>query len=137
MDTNHYPKLTRTEDDLARNIDRLIDGLHEHGYVVGGGPPEILQARGQAMMNKAAGEYAPTWEVRVNCMRRHRRFITHGNTPSVRLPSGDVRELEVSSYMPLGWILKQPVRDWIVGIDDDAGMDRIHVWVEIQPPQWG
>jgi hypothetical protein len=112
---------------MSRNAEKLVKGLFELGYIVNGYPDEannyfyILRNHGQPMMNKAAGECAPCWELRCNALRHSysNRIISHGYRPNVQFPDGTIyRKLETYSFYPLTWIVKTPIAEWDVCLDD-------------------
>jgi hypothetical protein len=114
------------------NAERLVAGISHHGYAVFGASFHILRWKGQGMMNKAAGEAAPTWELRANPLWRHGKVIANGEHPQVRFPDGEVRRIEVASHMPLTWLLKQAASEWILDFEDG----RLTVDAPNLPDSW-
>ena len=134
-----------SEKGLTVNTCRLLSGLESRGVCF----PEdmsnfyIHRNLGQAMMNKAAGEVGPTWEL-MQDGEQIRRFTRGGERArQVRTANGRDVEVEwegrkfprVQGYVPLLWILKHPASDWKLGLYPD---DRsFEVNVDTSPPHWG
>lgn len=120
---------------MARNVDKLLAGLLARGYrpaFCGADGASIGVNRGQARMNKAAGEAAPTW------------FLAdHAGHPlkMARVSDGEhlvVRQyaLEFCSHVPLTWLLKFPPDEWEV--DDKNFIDVLQIRIDPPelPPSW-
>lgn len=118
-----------------RNVNRLLAGLLVRGYrpaFFGADGASIGVNRGQAGMNKAAGEAAPTW------------FLAdHMGHPLRMARSSDGEHLvirqhtiEFCSHVPLTWLLKSPPNEWL--IDDQNFMDvsQIRIDPPTLPPHW-
>lgn len=110
-----------------------MEGLVSRGVTL---PPAtgyyISRNRGQGMMNKAAGEIAPTWHLMKDGLMRFGQLVSSGNTPLVRYEGREYRG--VGSYMPLTWILKHPPAEWELGPGEDDRM--LEVLVNKLPPHW-
>ena len=88
---------------------------------------------GQAMMNKAAGEVGPTWELMRDGEQVGRGGTQNGRDAEVEWEGRKFPR--VQGYVPLLWILKHPASDWELGLYPD---DRsFEVSVGTSPPHWG
>ena len=93
----------------------------------------IQRNHGQGMMNKAAGEAAPTWHLASNAGHRLGRIHSwSGGYPLLRY---DGREYAgVNSHMPLTWIVRQPLEYW--SLSEAEASDALNVLVRDNPPHW-
>ena len=133
-----------SEKGLTLNTCRLLSGLESRGVCF----PEdmsnfyIHRNLGQAMMNKAAGEVGPTWEL-MGDGEQIRRF-TRGGERARQVRTANGREVEVEwegrkfprvqGYLPLVWILKHPAGDWKLGLYPDDHSFEVNV--DTSPPHW-
>ena len=118
---------------LSRNTRRLLSGLVSREVIPHGASFHIARNLGQGMMNKAAGELAPTWMLYANPMYRAGRR-PHGGSPTAVFHGG--RRYEgLQSHMPLTWILKQPAEAWVLGPHEDGR--ALELVVDELPPSWG
>lgn len=119
------------------NAQKLIDGLEANGYIVHGASCHILRYHGQGMMNKAAGEAAPTWKLLANPMWRLGEVIRNGQQPTVRLPSGKViSNVDIGSHLPLTYIIRHKPSLWDVDYKNYYGMEEIRIYVPDLPESW-
>ena len=88
------------------------------------------------MMNKAAGELGPTWELMRDGadVRVRRRTVTRNGYPLTVNWEGKTYTA-VQSYVPLIWILKHPLTEWELGLYPDG--QSFGVNVPDSPPGWG
>lgn len=116
---------------MSRNADKLLKGLTERG-VRFQSPMTcyIQQNRGQGMMNKAAGEAAPTWELMQDGLFYLGRLYQSGHHPVVEF-EGEVLT-GVCSHFPLGWIVRHQPSVWELS----SYIGRLEVHVPDLPPQW-
>jgi hypothetical protein len=100
---------------------KLLEGLASLGYTVQDGEPRLIRHLGQAMMNKAAGEAAPTWEVcDATFAIRGEPLLNH------------IYPMNIGSHHPLSWVLKFPPDQW--SFDTEFG--RLHITAPNLPPHW-
>lgn len=93
----------------------------------------ILRNHGQGMMNKAAGEAAPTWHLAANAAHRLGRVDSwSGGYPLLRYNGREY--IGVNSHMPLTWIVRQPLEDWNLSRAEVS--DALEVLVRDNPPHW-
>lgn len=120
-----------------RHADNLVAKLWKLGYIVHGPTFEIYRHHGQPMMNKAAGEAAPAWELLENPLYNTLTgcIVAHGERPQVQCPDGTCRLLSVCSHMPLLHILRQPIDTWIVYIDPLIA-NRLCIETTALPESW-
>lgn len=122
---------------MSRASLRLVRGLRSRGVWL---PPDdsrfyVDVCRGQAVMNRAAGEAAPTWYLLCDALRHGRRVVHPGTPPPVRFDGRSVDRAEVCSHMPLVWITGQPPSDWEI-CWDDLFPGRLNVWGRGLPSNW-
>ena len=118
---------------LSRNTQRLLKGLVARGAVPHGASFHIVRDHGQPMMNKAAGEAAPTWMLHSDPLHMMGRVVRAGG-PATVVYEG--RRYEgVQSHMPLTWILKHPAGAWDLGLHEDGR--ALEILVDELPPSWG
>ena len=117
---------------LSRNTRRLLCGLVSRGVIPHGASFHIARNYGQAMMNKAAGEMAPTWMLYADPWHTLGRRL-HGGSPAV-VYQGGRRYEGLQSHMPLTWILKQPSEAWNLGEHEDGR--ALELVVSTLPSTW-
>ncbi|HEC61411.1 hypothetical protein LCGC14_0761700 [marine sediment metagenome] len=120
---------------ISRNAYALVRKLKELGITIHGQEFHIVRHHGQPMMNKAAGECAPCWELRVDPVVNYitRKIVVNGTNPTFDMPNGVRFQAEVFSHMPLTHILKTPVDKWDVDIDE---YKRLYVGTTTEPESW-
>ena len=124
-----------SEKGLTVNTSRLLSGLESRGVCFPDDVSNFYIHRnlGQAMMNKAAGEVGPTWELMRDGEQIGRRGTQNGRDAEVEWEGRKFPR--VQGYVPLLWILKHPASDWELGLYPD---DRsFEVSVGTSPPHWG
>jgi hypothetical protein len=114
------------------SAERLVSKLAKLGYVVEEGDYVIDRDYGQPMMNKAAGECAPTWALLINV-----GLFAGKRDPMVRFPDGVVKQVEVSSYLPLLHILRTPLSEWEIWVNPEGLDDRLTILTSSNPESWG
>ena len=89
---------------LTRNTRRLLDGLVRRGVSFDRHYDNFYVGRnlGQGMMNKAAGEAAPTWYLMADGLLRHGEVVVSGEVPTAIYEGKSYHG--VDSHMPLTWI---------------------------------
>ena len=125
------------EKGLTENTRRLLKGLLARGVTFPSAVNYcIVRDSGQGMMNKAAGEAAPTWYLKQDVYSLYRpnkaRWRNWGGTnPKVTL---DDREylFGVASHVPLTFILKHPPDQW----QFQGRFGVLRVTVGKLPPHW-
>ena len=122
---------------MSRNANKLVKKLAELGYTIHGASFTISRNHGQPMMNKAAGECAPCWQLRVNPMRHSTsgKVVDIGDEPVVDFPDGTKKQVCVYSFYPLIHILKTPIGQWEIDIDD-AYTERLLITTINLPESW-
>jgi hypothetical protein len=115
--------------------EQLVRLLGTRGYTVLGVSYEIVRHHGQARMNTAAGECAPTWELRANPLWNTitHKIVAHGTAPQVRMPNGAIRTMLICSHIPLRHILAQPAKEWTI-YEDSVG--RLVIETKNLPETW-
>lgn len=121
---------------MANNAEKLVEGLRSRGVKLSakGGCFHIRRDRGQPMINKAAGEAAPTWYLECNALWHGSRRVSGGEQPSVSFDGRSRDYVEVCSHMPLTWILKKSPTEWDISWCDVI-RDRLNIFVDL-PPNW-
>ena len=121
---------------LTRNTRKLVKGLLARGVEFS--PVENLyihRFHGQGMMNKAAGEIAPTWELAADGLRRHHRVIgLSAERPELTF-EGNVYE-GAGSSLPLGWILTHDPKHWNLQRQAVDFSQLLEIDVAGIPPWW-
>ena len=119
---------------------RLIRGLFSRGVTIYPAMNYYIgRDLGQAMMNKAAGELAPTWWLARDGLWTLRRGW-HGDgsgdsaKPMARWNDTDYRE--ISSHIPLGWILKTNPARWHIRTNEEHSEDALGIETPDLPPHW-
>ena len=123
-----------SEKGLTASTRRLLLGLESRGVCLPDDVSNFYIHRnlGQAMMNKAAGEVGPTWELMRDGEQVERRGTQNGRDAEVEWEGRKFPR--VQGYVPLLWILKHPASDWELGLYPD---DRsFEVSVGTSPPHW-
>ena len=119
---------------------RLIRGLFSRGVTIYPATNYYIgRDRGQPMMNKAAGELAPTWRLARDGLwaRRpgwHDDGCADRTKPMARWNEKEYRE--ITSHIPLGWILKTDPARWDMRPSDDYGDDTLVIETPDLPPHW-
>ena len=122
---------------MTKNARKLVEKLHMLQYTVHGRYFQIYRYYGQSMMNKAAGEAAPTWELLVDPLYNTitGKIVNNCMTPTVTFPDGTmIPRLEVCSHFPLMHIISQPLKEW--EIDYQEEYDRLFITTKKFPPCW-
>ena len=123
-----------SEKGLTANTRRLLLGLESRGVCLPDDVSNFYIHRnlGQAMMNKAAGEVGPTWELMRDGEQVGRGWTHNGRDAEVEWEGRKFPR--VQGYVPLLWILKHPASDWELGLyPDDSSFE---VSVGTSPPHW-
>lgn len=117
------------------NAEKLVKGLQDRGVVLTGGWFHIYRDNGQPMMNKAAGEIAPTWYLLRDPMHRHGRITFPGQKPRITWEGQTIEDVEVCSNQSLVWILKHPPKEWEIYWDTlHSELDRrLSIQVGLDP----
>lgn len=116
---------------------RLVALVEAKGYRIAGHETAYVERDlGQAMMNKAAGEMAWTWELLVDPLVRSSsgRIVARGMTPVVTMPDGTKRPRRIGSHMPVAHILATAPAD--VSIDEHDLFDGLHIDTADLPDSW-
>ena len=124
-----------SEKGLTASTRRLLLGLESRSICFPDDVSNFYIHRnlGQAMMNKAAGEVGPTWELMRDGEQIGRGGTQNGRDAEVEWEGRKFPR--VQGYVPLLWILKHPASDWELGLYPD---DRsFEVSVGTSPPHWG
>lgn len=116
-----------------RNADRLVRKLATLGYVIYGASFHILHHKGQEYLNRAAGEAAPTWELRVEPLFDLGRVVSNGRIPTFDCPDGTRLTMKIYSHFPLTHTLNSPLDKWDVGVDE---AQRLWVGTTMPPDNW-
>ena len=120
---------------MSKNAVRLVKKLSELGYTVNGSRPYILRDYYQPILNKRAGEFAPCWKLLVNPLVHTgtNRVVSHGSNPVVEMPDGVKVKVRICSHMSLTHILRTPICEWEVYIDEYG-----RLWIETKelPSTW-
>jgi hypothetical protein len=120
---------------MSRNARRLVKKLNRLGYIVYGASFHILRYQYQEHLNTLAGECAPTWELLVEPLRDLRRIIKNGREPTFDMPDGTRHTTKIYSFYPLTHILKTPIDQWEVALDD-AWIKRLLITTHELPDTW-
>lgn len=116
------------------NAHRLLAGLLTRGYrptYFGADGVSIGRNLGQARMNIAAGEAAPTW------------FLADDRGITLKMSRADGAPMarhgspiQFCSHVPLKWLLKFPPSEW--EIDDENFLDAYQIRIDPPrlPPNW-
>ncbi len=122
---------------MTVNAEKLVEGLRARGVQLSpkGGCFYIRRDRGQPMMNKAAGEPAPTWYLECNALWHGSRRVTGGEQPSVSFDGRHGNAVEVCSHLPLTWILKKLPTEWEISWCDVV-RDRLNIFTNDLPHNW-
>lgn len=119
------------------NTKRLVRGLLQRGVIfvnpISIDNLYIRRDPGQPMMNKAAGEAAPTWNLVCNGERYHDRWY-NGDKEILTVFEG-IDYNEINSYIPLKWILKFKPEEWDIGMALDWE-NELQILVKSNPPHW-
>lgn len=118
------------------NAQKLVKGLSDLGYSIWGTSFHIHRWLGQGMMNKAAGEIAPTWVLLADPLWRFEKVIQNGSNPNVTLPDGEKGKMEICSHIPLSHILKCTPEEWEISVDRVTGTPRLIIDVPDLPEGW-
>lgn len=121
---------------MASNAEKLVIGLRSRGVILSGEDFYIMRDFGQPMMNKGAGECAPTWYLHCDPTIFQRTGRNTGGDPSVEYEGRTEINVEVCSYMPLLWILKHPTEEWDIEWETLGGFRRLNIGVNGLPPTW-
>lgn len=125
-----------------RNADRLVRKLAKLGVTIKnadvfGSSFQIRHYKYQEYLNKRAGEAAPTWELLCDPFRSvvlgRTVVLQNGVTPTFTMPDGTQHTATIYSHYPLAHILKTPIKEWDIGIDE---MDRLWVGTTMLPSTW-
>lgn len=122
---------------MTRNARTLVKKLHTLGYTIRGRYFHIYRYHGQSMMNKAAGEAAPTWELLVDPLYNiiTGKIVDNGMKPTVHFPDGTmISDLEVCSHFPLMHILSQSLDEWEIDYQKDC--NRLFITTKHLPLAW-
>jgi hypothetical protein len=117
------------------NAQRLVKKLEKLGVIVYGASFHILRFQYQEHLNRRAGEAAPTWELLVEPLRHFDKIVENGRVPTFDMPDGTRHTTEIYSHFPLTHILRTPIGEWDIGMDD---CDRPRLWVgtKMLPTSW-
>lgn len=125
------------KDGYTASARKLTDLLKHHGYEIRPmGVVFILRDNGQPMMNKAFGEVAPTWELRCDALHHHGRLEDAGDAPEVWSDGRSIGQCEIGSYLPLGFILKQPKDSVQIKFEDSVPLPRLAIYCDGLPESW-
>jgi hypothetical protein len=88
------------------------------------------------MMNKAAGEAAPTWELRCDALYRGVRPLPYGHdAPDVEFDGKKVANCEIGSHFPVTWLLRHKPETWEIYWHLDLP-NQLRVDAPKLPPNW-
>lgn len=120
---------------MSRNAERLVKKLARLGVVVHGASFHVLRFQDQEHLNTKAGEASPTWELRANPLRNTitNHIVANGDKPHVDFPDGCKLQIEVYGFQPLTHILRTPLEDWDVDVDEYS---RLLVNTYVLPESW-
>lgn len=116
-----------------RNADRLVQKLTKMGYTIYGASFHILHHKYQEYLNRAAGEAAPTWELLAEPLWRYDKVFRIGRAPTFDPPDGTRHTGVIYSHFPLSHVLKTPLEEWDVGMDE---VGRLWVGTTMLPETW-
>lgn len=125
---------------MSRGSRRLVKGLLARGVALRGAFSNlfIMRDHGQPMMNKAAGEIAPTWRLAADGLFRGHRLVGYsGLDDDLALEFDGKIYGPVESCAPLGWIIRHKPEEWEIGLNPWNEWDD-HLWVDVGtiPPHW-
>ena len=143
------PKTARNSTAEARILEiaatqgtrRLIRGLFSRGVTIYPATNYYISPdRGQPIMNKAAGEIAPTWRLaRDGLWTLRTGWHDDGRTDDRAKPMArwnDTYYREIASHIPLGWILKTDPARWDIRANDERADDALAIETPDLPPHW-
>ena len=124
---------------MTANTRKLLTGLLDMGveFVEPAWNYRISRNYGQGMMNKAAGEAAPTWELKQDMESYYSPSTKRwrhggGKYPKLRFEGRDYA-LGIGSSLPLTWILKFGPKKW--QLTSETGYQLV-LLVDQLPPSW-
>lgn len=120
---------------MSKNAERLVKKLAQRGVIIHGVSFHISRDQAQERLNTIAGTDAPTWYLLANplwdTVTGH--IVANGERPHVDFPNGCKLQMEVYGFQPLTHILKTPLEQWDVDVDE---LKRLLVNTNVTPDSW-
>ena len=120
---------------MSRNAQRLLAGLLTRGYRpthFGADGASIGRNLGQARMNIAAGEAAPTWFL----ADAWGHTLKMSRTDGTALVDRSGRAIQFCSHIPLWWLLKSPPSEWEFDDVNFTDVGQLRIDPPRLPPNW-